>query len=126
MPPSTKYSERRPRMAKALDANTMNGSRLTARMAGTESTANTTSVASIRISTVNSGVARRLAPSRVKSFWTSYLSVVGTNRFTRRRAMFLVSSTSASSTGRGILQDMYIGRWADGERQVQDTLKAVD
>ena len=39
----------------------MNGSRLTASTAGTESTANTTSVASIRISTANSGVATRLA-----------------------------------------------------------------
>ena len=47
-------------MAKALELNTMNCSRLTARIAGTESTANTTSVVSIRTSTANSGVASRL------------------------------------------------------------------
>ena len=58
-------------MAKALAANTMNGSRLTARMAGTESTANTTSVASISTSTANSGVASRFPVPRVKSFWPS-------------------------------------------------------
>ena len=57
MPARQKYSARSPRMAKAFEANTMNGSRLTARIAGIESTANTTSVVSIRISTANSGVA---------------------------------------------------------------------
>ena len=41
-------------------ANTMNCSRLTARTAGTESTANTTSVVSMSTSTANSGVASRL------------------------------------------------------------------
>ena len=56
----------------------MNGSRLTARTAGTESTANTTSVASMSTSTANSGVATRLAFRRVNSFWPSYSSVVGT------------------------------------------------
>ena len=49
MPARQKYSARRPRIAKAFDANTMNGSRHTARIAGIESTANTTSVVSIRI-----------------------------------------------------------------------------
>ena len=48
-------------MAKAFELKTMNCSRLTARIAGTESTANTTSVVSIRTSTANSGVASRLA-----------------------------------------------------------------
>ena len=51
-------------MANAFDANTMNGSRLTASTAGTESTANTTSVASMSTSTANSGVARRFAFAR--------------------------------------------------------------
>ena len=70
---SRKYSARRPRMAKAFDANTMNCSRLTARTAGTESTAKITSVASISTSTANSGVASRL-PSMlaVNSFCPSY------------------------------------------------------
>ena len=77
-------------MAKALEAKTMNGSRLTARIAGTESTANTTSVASISTSTANSGVARRLAFSIVNSFWPSNLSVVGTSRRTSRMAMLLL------------------------------------
>ena len=46
-------------MANAFEVKTMKGSRLTARIAGTESTANTTSVLSIRIRTANSGVANR-------------------------------------------------------------------
>ena len=52
---------RSPRIANAFDANTMNGSRLTARIAGTESTANTTSVVSTSTSTTNSGVASQRA-----------------------------------------------------------------
>ena len=77
-------------MAKAFEANTMNGSRLTARIAGTESTANTTSVASMSTSTANSGVATRLAFRGVNSFWPSYSSVVGTSLRTRRIAMLLL------------------------------------
>ena len=75
-------------MANAFELKTMNFSRLTARMAGTESIANTTSVASISTSTANSGVANRLAFRLVKSFCPSYSSVVGTNRRTARMAMF--------------------------------------
>jgi hypothetical protein len=75
-------------MAKAFELNTMNFSRLTARIAGTESTANTTSVASTSTSTANSGVATRLALRRVKSFWPSYSSVVGKSRRTARMARF--------------------------------------
>ena len=58
-------------MAKALDENTMNVSRLTARIAGTESTAKTTSVASMSTRTANSGVASFLPFSFVNSFWPS-------------------------------------------------------
>ena len=47
-------------MAKAFEANTMNCSRLTARTAGTESTAKITSVVSMSTSTANSGVASSL------------------------------------------------------------------
>src|SRR3989338_475804 len=56
-PASTKYRDRRPRMAKMLEVNTMNGSVVMASTAGTESTANTTSVDSITASTSRSGVA---------------------------------------------------------------------
>ena len=52
-----KYRARSPRMAKILEVNTMNGSRVTAKIAGIESTANTRSVSSIATSTSNSGVA---------------------------------------------------------------------
>jgi len=44
-------------MAKMFDVNTMNGSRVTAKIAGIESTANTRSVISTATSTVSSGVA---------------------------------------------------------------------
>src|SRR6476469_6707146 len=64
-------------MAKAFEANTMYCSRLTASTAGTESTAKTTSVVSMSTSTANSGVARSLAFSLVKSFWPSYSGVDG-------------------------------------------------
>ena len=56
-----KYIARRPMIANAFEANTMNCSWLTASTAGTLSTANTTSVASTSSSTENSGVASRLA-----------------------------------------------------------------
>src|SRR3990172_2858941 len=59
-PASTKYRDRRPRMAKMLEVNTMNGSVVMASTAGTESTANTTSVDSITASTSRSGVAIHL------------------------------------------------------------------
>ena len=64
MPASTKYSERRPRIAKMFEVKTMNGSRVTAKMAGIESTAKTTSVASTTTSTRSSGVASRWPFSR--------------------------------------------------------------
>ncbi len=57
-----------PEDANAFDANTMNCSWLTARTAGTESTAKMTSVASISTSTANSGVASRLPFCFVNSF----------------------------------------------------------
>ncbi len=44
-------------MAKAFDVKTRNGSRVTARIAGIESTANTTSVNSTMTRATNSGVA---------------------------------------------------------------------
>ena len=58
-------------MAKAFELNTMNCSWDTPKMAGIESTANTTSVVSTMISTANSGVASRLPFRIVNSFWPS-------------------------------------------------------
>ena len=57
-------------MARAFEENTMNCWRLMARMAGTESTANSTSVASTRTSTTRSGVAMsRSVPAPVPRSW---------------------------------------------------------
>ena len=53
---SRKYRARKPMMANRFDVKTMNGSVVMAKIAGIESTANTRSVTSIRISTRNSGV----------------------------------------------------------------------
>ena len=58
MSASRKYSARRPMMAKMFEVKTMNGSVVTAKMAGMLSTANTRSLASISISTRNIGVAQ--------------------------------------------------------------------
>ena len=58
-PASRKYMARRPRMAQTFDVNTMSGSRVSAKMAGTESTANTTSLTSRNTSATSSGVACR-------------------------------------------------------------------
>ena len=81
-------------MANALDENTMNCSWLTASTAGTESTANTTSVASTRRSTAKSGVARRRPSIRVNSLAPSYSGVDGTTRRTNfKRRLFSGSTT---------------------------------
>ena len=84
-------------MAKAFELKTMKASRLTARTAGIESTAKTTSVVSMRMSTAKSGVARRLPLRLVNSFWPSYSLVEGTNRRTNRSAGLWSGFTSASS-----------------------------
>jgi hypothetical protein len=57
IPARRKYRARTPRMAKAFDVNTRNGSSVTAKIAGMESTANTTSVVSPATSTASIGVA---------------------------------------------------------------------
>ena len=69
---------RRPRIANALAVNTRNVSWVTAKMAGIESTANTMSVNSTSTSTSSSGVATSAPLRRVKNFWPSYSSVIGT------------------------------------------------
>ena len=50
-----------------LDVNTMKVSRVTAKIAGMESIAKSTSVLSIRMSTASSGVASHLPSTRVKN-----------------------------------------------------------
>jgi len=68
MPASMKYMARRPRIANTFEVSTMKGSIVMAKIAGIESTANTTSTMPIRRITTNSGVAT-LTPSRtVKNF----------------------------------------------------------
>ena len=56
-PASIKYRARKPRIAKVFDVKTINGSFVSAKMAGTESTAKMTSVASKKSSATNKGVA---------------------------------------------------------------------
>jgi hypothetical protein len=51
-----KYMERKPKIASALLAKTMNGSSVTAKIAGIESTAKTRSINSTMMSTRKSGV----------------------------------------------------------------------
>ena len=64
-------------------------------MAGIESTANTTSVVSTRMSTANSGVASSLPVRRVNIFWPSYSGVDGTTRRTSLRTKLFSGWTSA-------------------------------
>ncbi len=52
-----KYIERRPRIANTFEVNTMNGSRVSAKIAGTESIANTMSLPSRQRSATSNGVA---------------------------------------------------------------------
>src|SRR5687767_14357448 len=52
---SRKYNARRPRIAKAFDVKTRKALRVTPKIAGIESTANTMSVVSTTTSTANSG-----------------------------------------------------------------------
>ena len=61
-----KYIERRPRIAKTFEVKTISGSRVSAKMAGTESTAKTMSVISRKSSATKSGVASSAPPWRTK------------------------------------------------------------
>ena len=67
-----------------LELYTMNGSRVSARIAGIESTAKITSVVSITISTTNSGVAESLPARRTKNLPPWYSAVTGIRRRKRR------------------------------------------
>jgi len=63
-----KYRARNPKIAKAFDAKAMYCSFVTAKTAGTESTAKMTSVISTNTRTARSGVARRLPLTLVHSY----------------------------------------------------------
>jgi len=63
-PASAKYIIRRPRIAKMLLVNTSSGSAVTAKTAGIESVANTTSAPSIRIIASANGVSTSFPASR--------------------------------------------------------------
>ena len=84
-------------MAKAFELNTMKVWRLTARIAGIESTAKITSLVSITTSTANSGVATRLAFSLVNRDCPWYSAVEGTTRRTRPSTGLFSGWISASS-----------------------------
>lgn len=60
-PARTKYNDRSPRTAKALEVNTTNGSRVTPKTAGMESAAKTMSLASTATRAISSGVAIHVA-----------------------------------------------------------------
>src|SRR4029079_11715969 len=96
MSASMKYRETTPMIANAFDVNTMNCSLLTASTAGTESTANKTSVDSTSNSTANSGVAKRLPSVRTNMLWPCNSEVVGTNRCTTFRNRLCEGSTASS------------------------------
>ena len=66
-------------MAKMFDVSTMNGSRLTLKTAGMESTAKATSVVSMTMRAMNSGVARRtdIAPADVAEHTRKLLAAMG-------------------------------------------------
>src|SRR4051794_2069724 len=101
IPASMKYSARSPRIANAFDVNTRNGSFVTAKIAGIESTAKRMSLVSIRTRTARSGVAIRRPASRTVRFCPWYSSVVGTTRLNSRSAG-LRSGWIASSRERAI------------------------
>ena len=67
---------RRPRMANRFEVSTINGSVVTAKIAGILSTAKITSLSSTRISTSSSGVANSTPFLRVKKRSLSILSVI--------------------------------------------------
>ncbi len=75
-----------PRTANAVAVNTTKMSVVTARMAGIESTANSTSVVSMTIRASSSGVASSVPPRRTRKRWPCSRPVTGSTRRTRRSA----------------------------------------
>ena len=74
----------------------MNGSSVTAKIAGIESTANTMSVVSISTSTASSGVATRLPGSTTENRCPWYSGVIGTTRRNSFSTGFRSGCTSSS------------------------------
>jgi len=91
-PASRKYIARRPRMANTFEVNTSIGSRVSAKIAGTESTAKTMSEASRNRRATRSGVACHRPASRTKNDGPCASSVTGTRRRNRRTSGFFPGS----------------------------------
>ena len=75
-PASRKYIARRPKIANRFEVSTMNGSVVTAKIAGILSTAKMTSLSSTRINTSISGVTNSRPFLRTKNFSSSMVSVM--------------------------------------------------
>ena len=95
-PASRKYIERRPRIAITFEVKTMSGSRVMAKMAGTESTAKTMSLNSRKTSATNRGVACHTPESLTKNLCPSSNGVTGTRRRTRRISGFFSGARGLS------------------------------
>ena len=93
-----------------------------ARIAGMESTANTTSLVSTSTSTANSGVASSAPLRRVKSFWPSYSSVDGTRRRTSAEhgVAFRVHRRP------GVAGDLHRGHEQERAEDVEDPVEALE
>lgn len=92
-----KYSWRRPIRANALAVKTMYGSWVRPKIAGIESTANSTSVIPMASMTTISGVITRLPLFRMKSFVPWYLSATPKRCSIDFRRRFSSKSSSSSS-----------------------------
>ncbi|CAM5608508.1 hypothetical protein SGLAM104S_04858 [Streptomyces glaucescens] len=89
-------------MANALLVYTMKASSLTARTAGTLSTAKIRSAASIAATTASSGVATRLPASLTKNLAPAYSSRTGMTLRSIRTAKLLPGSKLSSSSLRSL------------------------
>ena len=83
-------------MAKMFEVNTISGSFVMAKMAGTLSTAKTMSEISTKISATKSGVAMRTPLWWVKNFWPSRFGLTGRNFFKSLKTGFFSGSTGFS------------------------------
>ena len=99
-PASRKKSARKPRMAKTLDVKTINGSFVSAKIAGTLSTAKTMSVISMNTRHTNSGVACQTPLSRVRKLCPCSRGVTGSSFRSRRMTGFFSGSMGFSGAKR--------------------------
>src|SRR6056300_1378930 len=79
---SKKNIDRSPTMAKIFEKNTMYGSFVTTKIAGTLSTAKMRSENSTTISTINNGVTQVFLSFRIKKFCPTYRGKTGKNLLT--------------------------------------------